>query len=106
MEKIEKRLRMAAEGDFVICLYNPSSRVRKDYLKRACEILLETLDENTACGVVRNIGREGEMSELMTLGRLKDYEADMFTTVFIGNKTTELDDVRKIMLTKRGYDTK
>ena len=88
MEKIEKRLRMAAEGDFVICLYNPSSRVRKDYLKRACEILLETLDENTACGVVRNIGREGEMSELMTLGRLKDYEADMFTTVFIGNKTT------------------
>lgn len=106
MEKIEKRLRMAAEGDFVMCLYNPSSRVRKDYLKRACEILLETLDENTACGVVRNIGREGEMSELITLGRLKDYEADMFTTVFIGNKTTELDDVRKIMLTKRGYDTK
>ena len=40
-EKIERRLRAAAEADFVICLYNPSSKKRKDYLRRACEILLE-----------------------------------------------------------------
>ena len=40
-EKIEERLRDAARGDFAVCLYNPSSRKRKDYLRKACEILME-----------------------------------------------------------------
>lgn len=100
-EKIEKRLALAAEADFCICLYNPSSRKRKDYLKRACEILLKSKAEETVCGIVRNIGREGESSALYTLGQLKDVEVDMFTTVFVGNSQTR--DVKGRMVTPRGY---
>ena len=44
MDKIEKRLVAAAEGDFVIALYNPSSHKRKDYLMRACDILLRAIE--------------------------------------------------------------
>lgn len=100
-EKIEKRLRTAAEGDFVICLYNPSSKSRPDYLNKACKILLNILNKKTVCGIVKNIGRDGQMSKIMTLSKLTDYDADMFTTVFIGNKTTTTNGM--IMLTKRGY---
>ena len=59
-EKIEKRLLAAAEADFAICLYNPSSRKRKDYLRRACDLLLRFRNPETVCGTVRNIGRPGK----------------------------------------------
>ncbi len=49
-EKIEKRLLNAAEADFVICLYNPSSRKRHDYLARACDLVLRFQGEDTVCG--------------------------------------------------------
>ena len=100
-ESIEKRLECAAMGDFGIALYNPSSMKRKDYLRRACEILLRHAKPETVCGVVRNIGREGETTEIMTLEALRDYEADMFTTVFIGNSRTKVIDGK--MVTPRGY---
>ncbi len=87
-EVIEKRLRMAAEGDFAICLYNPSSHKRKDYLKRACEILLQVQSPDTVCGYVRNIGREGQEHKALTLGELACEQVDMFTTVFIGSSKT------------------
>ena len=87
-EKIEKRIRGAAMADFVICLYNPSSRKRADYLKKACEYILEYQSPDTVCGYVRNIGREGEDAHILTLSELKDTEVDMFTTVYIGNSQT------------------
>ena len=55
-EKIEKRLIAAAEGDFAIAIYNPSSHKRKDYLMRACDILLRVIEEERPCGFVE-IGR-------------------------------------------------
>ena len=88
-ETIENRLDAAAKTDFSICLYNPSSRKRADYLKRACEIFLRYKSSDTVCGIVKNIGRDGETKKVMTLAELRDYEADMFTTVFIGNSRTE-----------------
>lgn len=100
-ETIEQRLRGAAMADFVVCLYNPASNKRKDYLKRACGILMEYKDEETVCGYTRNIGREGEESVILTLKELKEAKVDMFTTVFVGNAQT-----RKIgmhMVTPRGY---
>lgn len=100
-EKIRKRLHAAAEADFCICLYNPSSRKRREYLKRACEIILESRASDTVCGIVRNIGREGESCAYCTLEELKDMETDMFTTVFIGNSQTKMIDGR--MVTPRGY---
>lgn len=100
-EKIEKRLSCAAEADFVICLYNPSSKKRHDYLKKACEILLQYKDKNTICGYVQNIGRDGENGRTLTLEELKDTKVDMFTTVFIGNRETKMMDGH--MVTPRGY---
>lgn len=100
-EVIEKRLRGAAMADFVICIYNPSSKKRKDYLKRACEIVLESKRGRTVCGLASKIGREGEHWEILTLEELKDRETDMFTTVFIGNDQTKVVNGR--MVTPRGY---
>ena len=100
-ETIEKRLACAAQGDFAVALYNPSSMKRADYLQRACDILLRYAKPETVCGVVRNIGREGEAIKVMPLSELRDYQADMFTTVFIGNSHTKVIGGR--MVTPRGY---
>ena len=100
-EKIEKRLLLASEADFVICLYNPSSHKRHDYLKKACELMLQHKSPDTVCGIVKNIGREGESSQIMTLDELKDTQVDMFTTVFIGNSQTR--NIKGKMVTPRGY---
>jgi precorrin-3B C17-methyltransferase len=98
---IEKRLRAAAEGDFAIAIYNPSSKKRHDYLQKACDILLETVEPERACGYVRSIGRDGEEYFTCTLGELRDTEVDMFTTVFIGNSQSRVIDGR--LITPRGY---
>lgn len=100
-EKIEKRLSVAAEADFVICLYNPSSRKRHDYLQKACDLVLAHRPGETVCGLVRNIGREGEEHQVLSLTELRDTQVDMFTTVFIGNSQTK--EVGGHMITPRGY---
>ena len=98
---IEKRLRLAAQGDFAICLYNPASRHRRDYLQRACDILLTEKGGDTVCGLARQIGREGESWRVLTLKALRNTEADMFTTVFIGSSQTR--EIGGRMVTPRGY---
>ena len=103
-EVIEKRLTCAAEGDFAVCLYNPSSKKRKDYLRRACEILLRSRSGDTVCGWVRNIGREGQEHRILTLEQLQNAEVDMFTTVFVGSSRTRCVEGR--MVTPRGYEKK
>ena len=95
-EKIEKRLLLASEADFVICLYNPSSHKRYDYLRKACELMLRHKDGNTWCGIVKNIGREGQTSQMMTLEELKDIQVDMFTTVFVGNSQPRKNRRKKV----------
>ena len=101
MEKIEKRLHCAADGDFVIALYNPSSKKREDYLQKACDIILEYRSTDTVCGIVSNIGRDGQKSLILTLKELRDTDVDMFTTVFIGNSETRV--IGGKMVTPRGY---
>ena len=103
-ETIGKRLRAAAEGDFVIVLYNPSSYKRKEYLKRACDILLSRVEGSRVCGYVENIGRDGTRAEICTLTELREREVNMFTTVFIGNSESEVIGGR--FVTKRGYKWK
>lgn len=100
-ELIEKRLRCAALGDLTICIYNPSSKKRADYLKRACEILLEEIEPERVCGLAYQIGREGEGWQVLTLVELKRRPVDMFTTVFIGNSQTR--NLGGRMVTPRGY---
>ena len=63
----------------------------------SCSLLLPA----TVCGIVRQIGRDGEFFQVMTLQELSNYEADMFTTVFIGNSTTKV--INGKMVTPRGY---
>lgn len=100
-EKIEKRLDLASQADFVICLYNPSSFKRHDYLQKACDIMLKNQRADVPAGIVRNIGREGEAYEIMTLSELRDAQVDMFSTVIIGNSQTEV--INNKMVTPRGY---
>lgn len=98
---IEKRLECAAAGDFCIAIYNPSSRKRSDYLKKACDILMRTMNPSTVCAVASRIGREGESAEITTLGALADCQVDMFSTVFVGNSRTR--NIGGKMVTPRGY---
>lgn len=100
-EKIVRRLRLAAEADFVICLYNPSSKKRGSYLGRACIELLKYKPEDTVCGIVRNIARDGEEMQVLTLKELKETSVDMFSTVFVGNQDTKV--INGKMVTPRGY---
>lgn len=100
-EIIEKRLLSAAEADFAVCLYNPSSRKRKDYLQKACQVMLKAKSPDTVCGLVKNIARSGEEMKVLTLRELADTPVDMFVTVFIGNSDTKV--IRGRMVTPRGY---
>ncbi len=100
-EKIEKRLLQAADADFAIVLYNPSSHKRHDYLQKACDLVLRHQSPDTVCGIVQSIGRDGETYKVLSLRELRDTEVDMFTTVFIGNSQTK--QIGGHMVTPRGY---
>ena len=100
-DKIEKRLICAAQADFTIVLYNPSSKKRADHLRIACDLILRYRSPETVCGIVRNIGREGEESRILTLAELRGTCVDMFTTVYIGNSETRV--ISGKMVTPRGY---
>ena len=100
-EKIEQRLLKASEADFSICLYNPSSKKRHDYLQKACDLMMQYKAPETVCGLVMNIGREGEVVKVLPLSQLRDTQVDMFTTVFVGNSQTM--EINGKMVTPRGY---
>ncbi len=102
MELIEKRVKAASEADFAVCFYNPSSKKRVDHVQRACDIMLQFKSPDTPCGIVKNIGREGENYKIVTLKELRDDSTiDMFTTVFVGNSGTKI--MNNKMVTPRGY---
>ncbi len=101
LEQIYKRVECAAQGDFVICLYNPKSKSRVDYIEKARDIVLKYRETTTPAGIVRNAGRENEAYDMATLANMLDFEIDMFTVVIIGNSKTYLENGR--MITPRGY---
>ena len=101
-ETIEKRLKLAAEGDFVIVLYNPKSKKRNDYIDKAVDFISQFRKLDTPAGYVKHIGREQEEAVICTMEDLKNNDnIDMFTTAFIGNSTTKI--VNGKMVTPRGY---
>ena len=95
------RLLCAEAADLTIVLYNPASHGRPDHVKRACDILLRRLPEDRLCGIVRNIGRDGQSRRILTLAELREAEVDMFCTVFIGNSAAKT--VAGQLITPRGY---
>lgn len=101
-ERIKKRLIAAAEGDFAMAIYNPSSHKRADYLERACRILMEHgVEPERACGYVENIGRDDTHAVTLPMEELVHTPVNMFTTVFIGNSQTKIIDGK--LVTPRGY---
>lgn len=98
---IMRRVRLAAEADFVIVLYNPRSRRRESYLRDALESVALFREANTPVGFVHSAYRPEQRISLHTLAACTGEEADMLTTVIIGNSATRL--VAGRMLTPRGY---
>lgn len=101
-EIIKKRLKMAAKGDFVTCLYNPKSKKRIKQIKKAREIFIEQSSKEKIVGIVKNAKRENEEVFITNLDNMLNYDIDMSTLVIIGNKDTLVKNNK--MITKRGYN--
>lgn len=100
-EVIERRIRAAAEADFVLVIYNPKSKQRSWQLGQAIELLLQYREPTTPVGIVRNAYREGESVWITTLSRLDAAKVDMLCTLICGNSQTRILGSR--MVTPRGY---
>jgi precorrin-3B C17-methyltransferase len=100
-EKIERRLRAAAEADFVLAILNPKSQRRNWQYGRAQEILAESRPPRTPVGIVRNAYRAGQSVERTTIAHMTEAVVDMFTTVIVGNSQTRL--FGGLIVTPRGY---
>ena len=98
---IEKRLAHAAQGDFVISLYNPKSRGRKQHIELAVEIISREIETDRPVALVKNAGRPGNERKLQTMGTIDFQFIDMKTVVIIGNSQTYVKD--GWMITPRGY---
>jgi len=101
-ELIKKRVRSAAEGDFVIALYNPKSKRRVTQLSEVQQILLRFREKDTPVGIVTNAGRSGESKIISTLENFIQEEVNMFSLVIIGNSQTYVK--AGFMITPRGYE--
>ncbi|NVO00200.1 MAG: cobyric acid synthase [Geobacteraceae bacterium] len=104
-ETIRKRLKAAADADFVVALYNPRSKGRVRQIEEAREILLSRRSPQTPVGIVRNACRDEESKVVTTLENMFDHDIDMFSIVIIGNSATYVDKKGR-MVTPRGYAAK
>ncbi len=100
-EVIEKRIKCAAEGDFVVVLYNPRSKKRQWQLPRALEILKGYRQGSTPVGIVRNAMRKGEQVVITSLEKVREGEVDMFSILIIGNSSSLT--IGDKIVTPRGY---
>jgi precorrin-3B C17-methyltransferase len=103
--EIENRLISALKGDFVIAIYNPSSKTRKPNLIKAIELISEYRPGYPA-GIVKNAFREGEQFTICKVSELKKYldEIDMSTILIIGNSKSFIKN--NMIVTPRGYGRK
>ena len=103
-ELIKKRLELAAQGDFVVSIYNPKSRGRVTQIEEAQKIMLKYKPKTTPVAIVRNAGRENEEYVVTTLEEMTKHEIDMLTIVIIGNSNTYVKNGK--IITPRGYSKK
>lgn len=85
---IEQRLDAVAGADFVVALYNPTSRHRPWQLTRALEVLGRHRRPDTPVVVGREVTRPGEHVQVTTLAQVGDAEVDMRTVLLVGSSTT------------------
>lgn len=100
-ERIERRIRAAAEADFVTAIYNPKSHGRYWQLYRLQELFLKERATDTPVGYVRQAGREEQEITITTLGAFDPEDVDMFTVILIGNSWSYVADGK--IITPRGY---
>ena len=103
---VERRLRAAADADFVIALYNPASKARPTRIAQAFDLLRTAKASTTPVAFARAVGRADETLTVTTLGEADASLADMATLVVIGSSETRLiprDGARPWMLTPRAY---
>ena len=100
-EVIERRIKAAAEGDFVTAVYNPKSHGRYWQLYRLQELFLKYRSAETPLGYVRQAGREDQEIMTTTLGAFDPEAVNMFTVIIIGNSQSYVVDGK--MITPRGY---
>jgi cobalt-precorrin 5A hydrolase/precorrin-3B C17-methyltransferase len=108
-ETIERRIRAASEGDFVIAFYNPVSRRRTTQLAQAKEILLKHRPKETPVVLARNLGRKEEQLRVVSLENLDPTQVDMLTVVLVGSSQTrrlQLPNGEVRVYTPRGYADK
>lgn len=98
---IRERAALAAQGDFVIALYNPKSKTRVTQIDEVREILLRHRPPETPVGIVKSASRPDETRILSTLRDFTREPIDMFSMVIIGNSKTFVRD--GWMVTPRGY---
>ena len=103
-ELIKKRLELAAQGDFVVSIYNPKSRGRVTQIEEAQKIMLKYKPKMTPVAIVRNARRENEEYVVTTLEEMTKHEIDMLTIVIIGNSNTYVKNGK--IITPRGYSKK
>lgn len=99
--RILERVKAALKGDFVLVLYNPQSRARKEPLRLVHRILMKYRKPSTPVGIVTAYGRRGEKTIVTALERMLDYEIDMASTIVVGNSSTRTFNEK--ILTPRGY---
>ena len=100
-EVIERRIRAAAEGDFVTAVYNPKSHGRYWQLYRLQELFLAVRSGDTPLGYVRQAGRPEQEVTITTLANFDPEAVDMFTVILIGNSQSYIDGNQ--IITPRGY---
>jgi cobalt-precorrin 5A hydrolase / precorrin-3B C17-methyltransferase len=100
-EVIRGRVKAAAEGDFVVSLYNPRSKGRDWQLGKVKEMLLEHRPPDTPVGIVRDAYRPTQQATLTDLASLRPESVDMLTIVVVGSSQTKI--VAGRMVTPRGY---
>lgn len=98
---IERRIRAAAEADFVTAIYNPKSHGRYWQLHRLKELFLQSRSEDNVVAYVRQAGREEQEVKVTTLQDFDPEEVDMFTIVIIGNSQSY--NWNGTFITPRGY---
>ena len=105
---ILRRVRAAAEGDFVIAFYNPVSKRRRDLLAMARDILLEHRPGDTPVLLASELGRPEERLRYRRLDALEVDEVDMLTTVLVGSSQSRLAQLGEgpRLYTPRGYARK
>ena len=101
-ELIKKRVECAAQGDFVVALYNPKSKKRVQNIEEVREIMLKYKSPDTPVGIVNNASRPNQAKAISTLRDFTKEDINMFSMVIIGNSKTYVKD--GYMITPRGYE--